>query len=215
MRLKPGWSTAGIFLLLALAGISGTALPGGGPPGWPLRFASEVILVDLQDDEMTVLGEYTFRNDGPEPIERSVHYPFFLDDRHPFPLLIASDGRPLKAASHGVIWTMSLQGNHSLTVPVQFSQRGLDGSWVYILTSTRNWQMPLERADFVIRYPRDWGELEVSYPADRIFHGSESTEYVFARTDFMPDRDLVIRRLDVDAPSPVPGAMSPWSCSPS
>lgn len=82
----------------------------------------------------------------------------------------------------------------TLCVEVFYEQACLDGSGCYILTSTAEWEAPLEHARFEIHVPDDIALDWMAYEADAVSKRGRECVYEFARRDFMPDEDLCLRR---------------------
>jgi hypothetical protein len=60
----------------------------------------------------------------------------------------------------------------------------------YILTSTRNWQRPLDSAEFLIQMPESCDLTELSFPYEWIDTTAGFKIYCLRFEDFYPDKNL-------------------------
>lgn len=192
--------------LVVLAAVS-VLVPGRRPvvaaaaaPPTP-RFVSERVELTLRPGQLCVTGDYVFACRGAVE-DFPIFYPFPVDRQFGVAKLrssrISCDG----AAEESLGVVCEAAGCHFLlpaaghdTCRVQFVYRQpLSGSRAtYILTSTRAWGRPLDRAEFEITAPFQMAkQLRVNYPFTHVGRVGETLVYRLVRHQFLPDRDLII-----------------------
>ncbi|MBI4706121.1 MAG: hypothetical protein HY744_33925 [Deltaproteobacteria bacterium] len=207
LELAPGASASFVYAL-GLAHASGEPRPPQAPSipaqDWSaiepapsafaaVRFDSERIELHLGQTELEVRGRYVLAHDGERPTSIGIHYPFPEGALHPPPHYLALDGRVLTGfPASGARFAVDLPARGTASFEVVYRQRHGDHSATYIVTSARRWGRPIRRAEFLLRYPRAWRSVHVSYPADAVRPRGDEIEYRFARTDFVPGEDVVV-----------------------
>lgn len=164
----------------------------------PVEFVSESISMDIVNGQITVNGSYTLRSNDSALDTFPLMYPFPVDSGLSYPdsitVLRAEDRSPIpfrENRERGMIM-FAVRPGISDTFEVSYTQK-IDGSSArYILTSTKAWGKPLERAEFNVSVPSNYRNVELSYDPDVKQKDGETVIYTLTRTDFMPDRDLVI-----------------------
>lgn len=156
-------------------------------------FYKERVVISLAPGEVTVEGVYFFRNTSSRERRVRIYYPFPIDEDHPYPDRIEVEGFQFTREDRGISWSMSFPACSDTSVRVRYRQKLYANSAAYTLTTTRYWKKPLRRAEFIIKVPRDWEALTISYPPDRREAKDGLVYYYITETDFMPDKDLVIR----------------------
>lgn len=171
-----------------------TYLDGWSGPLDLVRFDSEMIELRLTETALDVVGTYVFANNGPETQRFGVSYPLPVDSMHPMPERIELDGRRLSSLSASGAWfPIDVPAHGTRTFRIHYRQRHLNRAATYIVTSAATWRHPIRRAVFVVRYPKDFHDVTISYPADSVKNVGEEVEYRFGRDDFRPAEDVVVR----------------------
>ena len=62
----------------------------------------------------------------------------------------------------------------------------------YILTSTKAWKKPLEKADFTLKIPIDIKIDSLSFDADSLLFFKDYLLYKWEFKDFMPDKNFTV-----------------------
>jgi len=170
----------------------------GSRPATPVDFVRETIDMVVRDGSFTVTGTYFLRwNDAslnvfplmyPFPVDGGIHFPESVtvtgtDSRAPLPFR--------ENRERGVI-SFAVQQGLSDTFTVTYTQKTETASARYILTTTKAWGKPLERAAFIVTVPAHFRGVELTYEPDTVTRDGDSVIYRFTRTDFMPDHDLVV-----------------------
>jgi hypothetical protein len=184
-------------MLLTIAAMAMPRYEAVAQDGPEVVFESEKIAVHVDDQYILVEGVYVFRNDSPAPHELPLFYPLPVDSLHLFParVLVRQGGRTIQHRNreNGVSFTIDTPAEGTASVTVVYSQKCLDNSGCYILTSTSAWNRPLESAEFEITVAEGI-ELEwISYDAKPTDGVGSVRAYEFSRKDFLPEKDLCMR----------------------
>jgi hypothetical protein len=160
-------------------------------PKFPFLFFKEKLVITLEQDEITVEGDYYFRNQRNGPARSSIFYPLPADETMPYPYYIDVPGRKFFKSSAGVHWPMTFAKPGDVQkVHVIYKQKLLTSRAMYIVASTRKWQTPLEQAEFLINYPTAWGTLKTSYPMEIVKKEKGRTYLRYFKRQFWPDKNM-------------------------
>jgi len=164
----------------------------------PVEFVSESIDIVISEGSFAVTGSYTLRWNDRGLSSFPLIYPFPVDCGLSFPDTVsvtgAGSGEPIpfrENRERGVI-AFSVRPGMSDTFSVIYTQKYVGNSVRYILISTKAWGKALERAAFSVTVPQCFLDVELSYEADSISKDGDSVIYSMIKTDFMPDRDLLV-----------------------
>lgn len=149
--------------------------------------------MSIRGNVLTVRGTYHFTNPNPEPVRVTMLYPFPIDATHPFPHAIRVKPIAYRKVKDGIIWTVEAGSNGKLFVDVVYSQRCLDRSAKYILTTTQAWGQALKQAEFVVRVPSSFKEVTLSYSPDSLKETKGGQFFYLTKKNFLPDKDLEVR----------------------
>lgn len=209
--------------LLGSGPARGSEQPGGAPRGpfarsFPLVFDSERIVLEVLGDSLEVRGSYLLRCQGRGGASIPLVYPFPQDSLlggwrfvsltvRPGPAAAATPARwdalPGRAA---VRWWLPPCASDTLIAEAVYRQ-ALRGDYArYIVITTQAWERPLKRAAFEIRLPAGVEPVEFSFP----FAASEGEAgvYRYEATDFLPDRDIILRWRSALPAIPSPAGMA-------
>lgn len=170
------------------------------PPVSPVRFVRERVVVEVAEDHTRVVGTYVFRNTSDGPRDEPMFCPFPIDRGHLYPSQVEVEEQrgdslaPLGFASRdmGVAWRLWLDAGEERVVRVEYTQRTLARRAVYIVTTTKLWRRPIERAEFEVRVPAALRGVRLSFEPDRVESAGDTVLYLMTREQFMPDEDLVV-----------------------
>jgi hypothetical protein len=181
------------------------------PAALPLSFVREIVTLTIAGDSLEVAGTYFLRPTGTGGGSLALLYPYPQDERlgaaHTVLLETragradwqASAWRELPGGS-GARWHLPVTDRSQLAVRTVYRQE-LRGCYArYIVTTTRAWGRPLERARFEIHLPPGAVPVRFSYPfrpeerADdpSAAAGVGGSTYVFEAADFLPRRDIEV-----------------------
>jgi len=172
------------FVLL----LAGTALAGG-----RVEFTSERIEMSIRGNSLTIHGIYHFTNPNPELVRVAMLYPFPVDATHPFPHAIRVKAIAFRKVKDGITWIVEGEPYAKPTVDVVYTQRCLDHSAKYILTTTQTWGQALKQAEFIVRVPASFKEVTLSYSPDSLKEIKGEQVFYLTKKDFLPEKDFEIR----------------------
>ncbi len=163
------------------------------------QFVSEKITVSVLGGFCTLDGVYSFKNQGPAAARWPIYYPLTNTGALPFPdsisVLDASTGKHLafEKSGDGVLFPLDIPPEHTRRIRIRYSQRTPAAEFEYILTTTRAWGRPLERAEFKIVIPDSLRLTSCSPSFVAMEKTGRGTVYHITRTNFMPASNLHIQ----------------------
>jgi hypothetical protein len=184
---------ASLTLLIMLA----PALPDA--TAQQIRFVSESIVIRVAGDSCQVEGIYVFANPAPERAVTTLLYPFAISHGLPPPVTVGvweeTTGEPLpyREASGALQFSISVASGQAKTVHVQYWQRTPEATMTYLLSTTRHWNAPLDKALFTIEVPDAYRLQSSTYALSEAHRRGEISLYRFERRQFLPSHDLTIR----------------------
>lgn len=187
-------TTPGAFLLLWMSLVfpANSALAAS-----KVIFKAETVKIFVASRSVQVEGSYSFTANSTSPLVAGLFYPLPIDSTHTFPdsIRVTSGGNTLsyRMVEGGILFSVRLSPGRLTAVDVFYSQSCLDKTACYILTSTAEWDAPLENAAFEIHVPADLELSWSAYAEDEASKGGGITIHRFSRRNFMPDKDLCLR----------------------
>ncbi|MBN2564985.1 MAG: hypothetical protein JXB46_04675 [Candidatus Eisenbacteria bacterium] len=169
-------------------------------PSSPIRFYREYVTVEPATGSTRVSALYYFRNESDGDVHQMIRYPFPVDRFHLYPRVVRvwektdDDLRPM-GFSHrdrSIVWTMSLGPRETKTVRVDYAQDIRSPRAIYIVTTTRLWQRPIELAEFEFRVPSSLDSVRLNFKPDLESASGDTVIYYVKRRDFMPDQDMIV-----------------------
>jgi hypothetical protein len=139
-----------------------------------------------------VRGMYHFTFSGKERITGIMHYPFPLDSSHAWPDSISIPGRRFLETDSGVRLKMRFRPGHEESLFVYYRQPVLWNTARYIVTTTRRWYRPIDRAWFRVTVPKDLPEVRLNYEPDSTVLTDTSITWLFTRGPFWPSEDVIV-----------------------
>jgi hypothetical protein len=187
-------ATPGVCLLLWMSLLCAAE---GTPAKSKVVFKAETVKVFIANSSVRVEGTYIFTGSSSSSLVAGLFYPFPIDSTHTFPdsIMVSSNGHtlPFRTVENGIFFSIRLSADHLTTVEVNYDQPCLDNTACYILTTTEAWTNPLESANFEIHVPSDLNLIWIAYEVDEVAEENDMVVHRFARSDFMPDKDLCLR----------------------
>lgn len=184
MRLKI------LFIILLL--ISSSCKPKTPKPKLDVKFAKEEINLKIDSTDVTVEGKYYFKNRSNVQKRMKLFYPFPIDTKHNYPYYIEVKGLTFENKDSGITFDVRVKPLEEKEVTVIYSQKtsALDAS--YILTTTKEWNEPLEESKLIVNVPSIFN-VTLSYKPDSIIRKDNRTFHYITKQNFLPDSDLIIR----------------------
>ena len=166
----------------------------------PVRFTREYVTVAPSQGSTKVSALYYFRNDSDRRVKQGIRYPFPVDRFHLYPRVVrvweknGSDLRPMGFVHRDryVLWDMELEPREEKVVRVDYVQEIRRPRAIYIVTTTKEWERPIELAEFEFRIPAELDSVSLSFEPDTRTVVGDTIVYYMKQIDFMPDADLVV-----------------------
>ncbi|HDR00306.1 MAG TPA: hypothetical protein ENN51_08505 [candidate division WOR-3 bacterium] len=162
----------------------------------PIHFAREEIDITVRPGAVEVLGTYHFTCSAEETVAAIISYPFPLDSVHGYPDSVVLPGRRFELADSAARFVMRFppRGEASFTA---WYRQPLSGSEArYIVTSTRQWRRPIDRAQFRVTVPADLPGATLNYRPDSTRRTDSTLTWFFTRLRFYPSEDVIVRWSD-------------------
>lgn len=163
-----------------------------------LEFFEESLFFEISGGFFTVDGQYYFRNTGQNDIHQILFYPFPADED---PLSIDSifvtvtpvteEQLLVHRSEKGFSFLVQLKAGEEKAYHIVYRQR-VSHHATYILTSTKYWGKPLEKAFYQLKVPANNFITFFSYPPDYQEENTGGIIYYWYRENFMPDKDFKI-----------------------
>jgi hypothetical protein len=164
----------------------------------PVRFDREKIEVWVTGGQIQVRGLYHYRNRFPLPLSFSLGLPFPVDDAHKPPSIfsvseVLADGSTSKEIASrnyhtNVVFRLWFAPKQEKWVRVDYVQDILQTNGRYILLTTRKWNRPLDRGEYILHL-RDDFDLAASNYTLQLELGGQQKRYSFVRSNFYPSAD--------------------------
>jgi len=164
-----------------------------------VRFDRERVEVRVGRGQIQVQGRYHYTNASRLPAVLTLKVPFPVDRDHPAPEIFSlcesdEEGRarveivPVVRGAD-VRFRLTFRPREAKWIRVDYTQRTGVRTGRYLLTTTRAWRRPIERADFVLRLPHDFEIASSNYPVGPLSVAGPWKAYSFSKTAFYPNRD--------------------------
>lgn len=161
-------------------------------PKLPVQFEKEEILVTLDSTEIKVEGKYYFKNRTDVQKLMKLFYPFPVDEKHYYPYYIEVKGLTFENKKDGITFDVRIKPFEEKEAVIIYLQKISARDAKYILTTTKEWNEPLEEAKFIVNVPASFNST-LSYKPDSITKKEGRIFYYMTKHNFLPDSDLVVR----------------------
>ncbi len=166
----------------------------------PVRFYREYVTVEPSATRTAVTALYYFRNDSDESSTVGIIYPFPVDRNHlyPFQTKVWEERRDsfepigFVRGETDVRWTMSFTPREEKLIKVRYVQEISSNRAIYIVTTTKLWERPIEVAEFEFRIPASFEGVMLSFTPDRTESHGDTIVHYRRYTDFFPDENLTV-----------------------
>lgn len=148
--------------------------------------------MDVAPGVLEVRGNYHLASTAADPLVAVLFYPFPLDSTCVYPDSVEIAGRDFARSDSGVSFRMRFRPGAEDSFFAYYRQPLRAGSARYIVTSTRKWQRPIDRARFRVTVPAAFEDVKLSYRPDSVRRTDSTVTYVFSRHGFFPDRDVMV-----------------------
>jgi hypothetical protein len=183
--MKKGFAVAGmLFLLVSQASAQK-----------PVSFLSEYIDFAMEGDYFSVNGIYVFLNRTDKPVHAGIQFPFALPatmvDSIGVMNLNEAKSIAWKKRERDILFNVSISPFDSVAVHLYYRQP-LGRVNSYILTSTRTWGDPLEKAVYTLTTDKNLVIRSFSFPPDSFLTDPRHKTYYWNKADFDPPADFEI-----------------------
>jgi hypothetical protein len=162
------------------------------------RFAAEHVVLDVEDDAVTIDADYVIENTSNAALGMGISYPILVAADRPAPQEVLLDGTPFPITDDipgrvTVTFPLSLPEHAIKSFHIRYRQPALSRQAVYLVTSALSWSHPIDRAVFEVRYPSRFTNVKFSYPVlDRRVDG-DHTILLATLQPFKPAGEVVFR----------------------
>ncbi|MGB8317765.1 MAG: hypothetical protein WCE54_06555 [Ignavibacteriaceae bacterium] len=165
--------------------------------GQNLSFFSEKIEMTIYDSCFTIYGKYYFLSKSNKEFTTTFYYPFVVNNNYKYPDSIAVwDGNDQSILysknKNGVFFAFNTSQKDTAEFTAFYRQKNLINKAVYILTTTQNWNLPLQKAEYVVKLPDSLKVKFISLQPDSIKSDSFCKTYFITKVNFMPLTNLIV-----------------------
>lgn len=129
-----------------------------------LQFFGEKIEITVHDEHAEVRGEYHFKNNSNQTVQRTLFYPFEINEDLPYPdsISVMHDEKAISfnLQNDGIGFSVTIPPENISVYEVFYSQKTPARKMEYILTTTQRWQKPLHFAEYILKMPLN---LQLTY----------------------------------------------------
>lgn len=162
------------------------------PSSLVVRFCREEVAITIHSGFVEVQGKYHIKSRAKNRILVQFFYPFPIDSTHPFPDAIVIPGHEFTLTDSGVLFPMRFDPGKEDSFSVYYRQPIKENSCRYIVTTTRRWKRPIERAYFTITVPAEFKDVNLSFTPDSIQQSDTVTTCFVTFWRFYPAKDILI-----------------------
>jgi hypothetical protein len=163
------------------------------------QFVREEISIRVHGSYCTLDGRYEFKNTQNDAALWPIFYPLLSTVAIPLADSIriydadTAEPLPFESGSNGVSFSIPMPPLGSKTIQITYRQRTPKERMEYILTTTKKWGKPLERATFRVIVPDSLRLTHISIPYDSLMKRGHDVEHLIRKKAFMPRSDLVVK----------------------
>ncbi|MDP4276285.1 MAG: hypothetical protein Q8914_01495 [Bacteroidota bacterium] len=165
------------------------------PAQTKVAFFEEHIDFKLDREHFSVNGIYSFRNRTKELVVQRISFPFASEagtvDSIRVLDLNCLKAVPFMKSGNAIYFELNVQPEDTLAVQIAYRQKALAKN-TYILTSTRAWGSPLDRAFYTLTTPDGIPVRSFSYQPDSVRQTAGQLVYFWKKTQFLPAQDFEV-----------------------
>ena len=161
-------------------------------------FKENITFTICAQDTIEVHGIYWFSNTGDDSISTYITYPFPIDSNaaYPYYIVVAQSDTHKTVAyqkfSRGISWRQSVPARGFDSVSVVYRQKVKKGCGQYIVSTTKLWGKPLQKANFTVRVPRRITMIFWTFQADSVTTTNDTILYHSYFNSFLPDGEMEV-----------------------
>ena len=162
-----------------------------------ISFISEKIEMTVNNSDFTVDGEYIFINENDRLAVTSLYYPFKITKDIKFPDSISILDKKdytikYSRGKEGIFFTIKTLSKDTSSFKAFYRQEDSIPRAEYILTTTKDWNKPLQKAEYVIKLPISLNLKYISFKPDSIELTPSFKTYYITKKNFMPKTNLIV-----------------------
>jgi len=162
----------------------------------PVRFVAESIVFRYDAPWFSVNGIYCFLSRKHKSVSQGITFPFPCRSAEIDTLAIFDMDQglavPFERKDSAIHFTLRVSANDTLRLNIFYRQRIHGAVMKYILTTTRHWGEPLQKAVYRFEATGLREDPLFSYPPDRHIGNEHRRVFFWNLHHFMPDRDFLI-----------------------
>jgi hypothetical protein len=161
----------------------------------PVSFIAEYIDFKIENQYFSVSGLYVFMNRRDKPVHAGILFPFSLPAASIDSIGVVNldEARNIawKKRDRDILFNLSIDPVDTITVHLYYRQP-MARKNSYVLTSTRSWGKPLEKAAYTLTTDKNLILHSFSLPPDSSVTDSVYKTYYWTKTDFDPTSDFEV-----------------------
>jgi hypothetical protein len=161
-----------------------------------VSFTEEYIEFRLRETTFTVNGNYFFVNNTPGLVSKEITYPFPvpMSDIDSVRIFNIAEGKLVQyhKSDRAVVFHLNIQPSDTMRLNIFYREKGIRDTVHYILTTTKNWGEPLQKAQYTFETERNRNIKSFSYPPDNSSRTNKAQKYSWTRKNFLPDKDFIV-----------------------
>jgi len=158
----------------------------------PARFVSEVVRLEIHAAQMLVRGHYDFESTSSNESMIPILYPFVADTSMGEPEVLRMTPSPTVRDSAGIHVEVPIDSMRRGRLEIEYRQGLGARRAAYLLRSTQEWGVPLDRAILEVDWPDSLGSPRFSFPLRAASRAQGRTMYHYEARSFLPDHDLIV-----------------------
>jgi hypothetical protein len=161
-----------------------------------VSFIKEYIDFKIDSLYFSVNGIYTFTNKADTTTRIEILYPFPIPSSGIYDIRV-NDFKdfkkiPFDIREKDIVFPIKMLSRDTLDILIYYKQRISEVN-TYILTTTKYWKQPLEKANYTLTIDKPLKVSGISLVPDSIDKGTRSDTYYWARYNFLPVCDFTVR----------------------
>ena len=168
-----------------------------------IQFFREKIEVDVNGSFCQIKGIYYFKNSSNKEVSRTFYYPFVVNEKMLYPdsIIIKDLGNDriinFSTSKSGIHFRAHLPAKSIIIYKIIYSQRTQAREIEYILTTTRKWGRPLEQAEFIVRIPKTFQLVSLTFPYNYRKNENDINLYYINKENFIPEQNLIVKWVEL------------------
>lgn len=168
-------------------------------PSTGVLFVSERVVMDVEDATLKVEGTYNFKNPSPAHWSGRIAYPIYVSESQPAPEEVVLEGKdePLRVRCRKpgeclAVLFLKVSAGETKPVKLSYEQPLKENRAVYLLTTAKKWDRPLQRAELVVKINKNYKNIQLSYPSQKEETKGSKKVFTTIREEFVPQKELEV-----------------------